>query len=80
MTNKPRVVRMSLDLDIQQKNFLRIFAAKNDISSAIVMRAMLYMLESDPDFANRVIDLIFSVPEEDVEYIEDDELDDGEPS
>ena len=30
------------------------------------MRAMLFRLETDPIFANEIIDLIFSVPEEEV--------------
>lgn len=62
-----RIVRFSLDLEEEQRNFVRLFALKNGINASVVMRAMLFILETDPDFANRVIDLIFSVPEEEVE-------------
>ncbi len=67
-----RVVRFSLDLDVEQRNYLRLFALKNEISASIVMRAMIYILETDPRFANRVIDEIFVAPE-----VEADDLEDG---
>lgn len=78
---QPRVVRFSLDLDVEQKNFLRLYAAKNEISASIVLRAMIYVLETDIDFSNRILDLIFVSPEVEVEDMEDDdapELDDAE--
>lgn len=62
-----RIVRFSLDLEAEQRNFVRLFALKNGINASVVMRAMLYRLETDPIFANQVIDLIFSVPEEEVD-------------
>jgi hypothetical protein len=68
-----RIVRFSLDLEAEQKNFVRLFALKNGINASVVMRALLYILETDPSFANRVIDLIFEVPEEEVETDEFDE-------
>lgn len=61
-----RIVRFSLDLEEQQRNFVRLFALKNGINASVVMRAMLFKLETDPDFANEIIDLIFYVPEEEV--------------
>ena len=77
---QPRVVRFSLDLDVEQKNFLRLYAAKNEISASIVLRAMIYILETDIDFSNRILDLIFVSPEVEVEDMEEgeasDELDD----
>lgn len=62
-----RIVRFSLDLEEQQRNYVRLFALKNGINASVVMRAMLFKLETDPDFANEIIDLIFYVPEEEVE-------------
>ena len=62
-----RIVRFSLDLEAEQRNFVRLFALKNGINASVVMRAMIYVLETDPEFANQIIDLIFSVPEEQVE-------------
>lgn len=62
-----RIVRFSLDLEAEQRNFVRLFALKNGINASVVMRAMIYVLETDPEFANQIIDLIFSVPEEEIE-------------
>ena len=63
----PRVVRFSLDLDVEQKNFLRLYAAKNELSASIVLRAMIYILETDVEFNQRVLDLIFMAPEVEVD-------------
>lgn len=73
---QPRVVRFSLDLDVEQKNFLRLYAAKSEISASIVLRAMIYILETDIDFSNRILDLIFVSPEVEVDMLDDE----GEPS
>lgn len=72
---QPRVVRFSLDLDVEQKNFLRTFAAKNELSASLVLRAMIYELETNIDFANRIIDLIFYSPEIEVEDEEGEDID-----
>jgi hypothetical protein len=73
----PRVVRFSLDLDVEQKNFLRLYAAKNELSSSIVLRAMIHVLETDVEFSQRILDLIFMTPEVEVEGLDDDEDLDG---
>lgn len=65
-----RTVRFSLDLDVEQRNFLRLYAAKNDLSASIVLRAMIHILQSDPAFSNRILDLIFVAPEADDEEFE----------
>lgn len=67
-----RIVRFSLDLDVNQRNFIRMFALRNEISASIVMRALIHELESDPDFANKVIDVIYSVPDVEPDYDDDD--------
>jgi hypothetical protein len=72
---QPRVVRFSLDLDVEQKNFLRTYAAKNELSASIVLRAMIYVLETDIDFSNRILDLIFYSPEIEVEDEEGEDID-----
>lgn len=59
----PRIVRFSLDLDVTQKNFLKKFATASDITSSVILRAMIYKLETDVDFANDILDLIFMSPE-----------------
>lgn len=65
-----RTVRFSLDLDVEQRNFLRLYAAKNELSASIVLRAMIHILQSDPAFSNRILDLIFVAPEADDEEFE----------
>jgi hypothetical protein len=72
---QPRVVRFSLDLDVEQKNFLRTYAAKNELSASIVLRAMIYVLETDIEFSNRILDLIFYSPEIEVEDEEGEDID-----
>lgn len=72
-----RIVRFSLDLEEQQRNYVRLFALKNGINASVVMRAMLFKLETDPSFANEIIDLIFYVPEEEVEENEYEEAEES---
>lgn len=59
-----RVTRFSLDLDKEQHKFLKLFALSNDIKASLVVRALLYLLETDINLANRVIDEILAVEEE----------------
>lgn len=61
-----RVTRYTLDLEAEQHRFLRLFALQNGIQASLVMRALLYLLETDVNIANRVIDEIYSVPEDEV--------------
>lgn len=68
-----RVVRFSLDLDIEQKNFLRLYAAKAELSASIVLRAMIHILQTDKNFSDRVLDLIFYSPEIEIEDDEEGE-------
>lgn len=64
MAESPRkIVRFSLDLDVEQKNFLKLFATNNDIQAAVVLRALIYCLETDVNLANKVLDAIFIDPE-----------------
>ena len=65
-----RTVRFSLDLDVEQRNFLRLYAAKNELSASIVLRAMIHVLQSDVNFSNRILDLIFVAPEADEDDFE----------
>ncbi len=68
----PRVVRFSLDLDVSQRNFIKTFAVRNELSASIVLRALIYLLETDVNMANKVLDLIYVSPEVEAELIEDD--------
>lgn len=65
-----RIVRFSLDLEEQQRNFMRLLALKNNINASVLFRAMVYIAQTDPEFVNRLLDLIFYIPEEEVD--EDD--------
>lgn len=76
---QPRVVRFSLDLEVGQRNFLKMFSAKNEISASITLRALIWLLENDVELSNRVIDLIFVAPEVDADEIEDDLDDEDTP-
>lgn len=78
--HKPRIVRFSLDLDVSQKNFLRMLAAKNEINASIVLRALIYLLQTDVTLVNRVLDLIFVAPEVEAEHLEGDDIEDAAPT
>lgn len=58
MTSPRKTTRFSVDLDGNQHFFLKNFASEYGIKSTVVLRALLYVLEIDETFANRVIDLI----------------------
>lgn len=73
----PRVVRFSLDLDASQRQFLKTFAARNELSASLVMRALIYLLETDVNMANKILDLIYLSPEVEAERVEDDMLDEA---
>lgn len=77
---KTRIVRFSLDLDVSQKNFLRMLAAKNEINASVVLRALIYLLQTDVTLVNRVLDLIFSAPEVEAEHLEGEDLDETAPT
>ena len=66
MSNPMRkIVRFSLDLDIEQKNFLKFFATNNGIQAAVILRALIYLLETDENVMHGVLDAIFIEPEDD---------------
>jgi hypothetical protein len=64
--------RISLDVDPEQKKFLQLFAVDNQISASIVMRALIFKLESDVDLQQDLLDLIYYTPGED-EMVDEDE-------
>lgn len=59
-----RIVRFSLDLDVEQKNFLKFFATNNGIQAAVVLRALIFLLETDEKLMNATLDAIFIEPED----------------
>lgn len=69
----PRVVRFSLDLDVEQKNFLKLYAAKAEVSSSIVLRALIHLLQTSPELSDQVLDLIFVAVPQEAEYLDEDD-------
>lgn len=63
-TIKQKPIRITLDLDPQQHRFLKYFSIQNGIPSAMTMRCLLYMLETDINLAQRVVDEIFADDDE----------------
>lgn len=59
-----KVTRFTLDLEREQHTFLRLFALQNGIQASLVMRTLLYILETDFEVAERVINEIFSEEDE----------------
>lgn len=57
--DKRKTTRFSVDLGVEQHQFLKIFSAENDIKASVIMRALIYLMEIDESIANRVIDIIF---------------------
>lgn len=57
MANKN--IRFTIDLDSDQYEFLKSFSEEHGITSSIVLRALLYVLEIDEQFANRVVEEFF---------------------
>lgn len=51
--------RFTVDLDIDQYTFLTMFRKEHGFTSSIVLRALLYLLEIDPDLAQRVVDYLY---------------------
>lgn len=61
---KTKPVRITLDLTPEQHRFLKFFSIQNGIPSAMTMRCLLYMLETDINLAQRVVDEIFADDDE----------------
>ena len=57
--DKRKTTRFSVDLEIEQHQFLKEFSSENDIKASVIMRALIYLMEIDENVANRVIDYIF---------------------
>lgn len=60
-------IRFTIDLDGDQYEFLKKFSEEHGITSSIVLRALLYILEIDEKFANKVVEEFFA--EDDTESL-----------
>lgn len=52
-------IRFTIDLDGDQYEFLKNYSEEHGITSSIVLRALLYLLEVDEEFAQRVVEEFF---------------------
>lgn len=58
-----RIVRFTLDLEREQHNYLKSFSGVNGVKAALVLRALLSLMETSPALAQKVIDFIFDEEE-----------------
>lgn len=56
---KRKTVRFTIDFDAEQHRFLKLFSLESGVQAALVIRALVYLLEISEDIANAVIDEIF---------------------
>ncbi len=66
-TIKRKTVRFTIDFDSEQHRFLKLFSLESGVQSALVIRALVYLLEINEDLANAVIREIFAEDEDDEE-------------
>ena len=59
-----KIVRFTLDLEFQQHFFLRSFGLTHGIDGAKVCRALLTRLETDPFFAESILDDVFGLEDD----------------
>lgn len=64
MPEKVKTRRYTLDLNEEQLRFLKLFALQHSVHASIVMRALIYLLETDADLQYAVIDEIYPVDRE----------------
>ena len=61
------IVRMSLDLHRSQRDFVKVYSLKAGLTSSIVLRALIYMLETKVELQDELLDLIYLAEDEDLE-------------
>lgn len=61
---KVKPIRITVDLLPESHRFLKYFSIQNGIPSAMTMRCLLYLLETDINIAQRVVDEIFADDED----------------
>lgn len=61
---KRKTVRFTIDFDAEQHRFLKLFSLESGVQAALVVRALVYLLEINEDVANAVIDEIFGEEED----------------
>lgn len=53
-------IRFTIDLDQERYAFLKRYSEQHGLTQSIVLRALLYILETDEKVANDVVELLFS--------------------
>lgn len=61
---KRKTVRFTIDFDATQHKFLKTFSYESGVKSALIIRALVYLLEINENVADAVIDEIFREEEE----------------
>lgn len=64
ITIKRKTVRFTIDFDAEQHKFLKTFSYESGVKSALIIRALVYLLEINESVADAVIDEIFRDEEE----------------
>lgn len=64
---KRKTVRFTIDFDAEQHRFLKMYSMESGVQAALVVRALVYLLEISEPVANAVIDEIFGVDEDDID-------------
>lgn len=52
--------RLTIDLDVEQHRFLKLFSIQNGFTASVLVRKLMQILREDEEFANAVLDTIFS--------------------
>lgn len=52
--------RLTIDLDAEQHRFLKLFSIQNGFTASVLVRKLMQILREDEEFANAVLDTIFS--------------------
>lgn len=56
----PTSIRFTIDLDQDRYAFLKSYSEQHGLTQSIVLRALLYILETDEKVAKDVVELLFS--------------------
>jgi hypothetical protein len=52
--------RLTIDLDAEQHRFLKLFSIQNGFTASVLVRKLMQILREDEDFANAILETIFS--------------------
>ena len=61
------IKRISLDLHRSQRDWLKIYSLRAGLTTSIVLRALIYLLETKVDLQDELLDIIFLAEDEDLD-------------